>query len=90
MFVWTTIELGAGIVCACIPTMRLIFTLAIFRAGPSEQPIEASDVTDDTTTTDQSHTLNHKRSIPSQSMHFAHLGVLGDTIQGRLKVVEKT
>ena len=84
MDVWTVIELGVGIVCACIPTMRPIYTRTIFEASSRKRQAEATNETCDTYMADPTLTLHHKRSIPSQSVHFAHLGVLGDTIQGKI------
>lgn len=95
--IWTTSELGVGIVCACIPTMRQLFTHTLFRNRFRQQQAEVppqaraeikedtggTGDTGDTLVSDPSIFLHHKRSIPSQSLHFAHLGVLGDTIQSK-------
>ena len=78
--IWTTVDLDVGIVCACIPTMRRVITRTIFRPSPPERQAEAEDETGNIGTSGPRFTLNHKMSIASQSVHYAHRGVLGDTI----------
>lgn len=77
--IWTVVELNVGIICACIPTLSPLFTCMLRKGGRPKRRVEASDVSSSV----PSFVLKHKRSIPSRSLHFAHLGVLGDTVQSK-------
>jgi len=77
--IWTVVELNVGIVCACIPTLSPLFICMLRKRGRPKRQVEASDVSSSV----PSFVLRHKRSIPSRSLHFAHLGVLGDTVQSK-------
>lgn len=81
--IWTVVELNVGIVCACIPTLRPLFTCTLRKGGRPERQVKAAKKPTDSASSGPSFVLHHKRSIPSQSRHYAHLGVLGDTIQSK-------
>ena len=73
---WTVVELCIGVLSACLPTMRPLFSRTRGKAGSGAE--QGQEKSDSRGRSDQSLTLQESRSIPSQSKHFAHLGVLGD------------
>lgn len=75
--IWTVVELCIGILSACLPTMRPLFSRRTRgkEAAGSEEPREKSDSPG---RSDQNLNLHKSGSIPSESQRFAHLGVLAD------------
>ena len=74
------VELNIGILSACLPTYRPLFTR---KRGSSDGTSEAEkgngSNSDNANPSDQTLGLQQSRSDPSHSKDFRHLGVLGDT-----------
>jgi hypothetical protein len=81
MGVWTLAELGIGIVSACLPTMRPLYTttkekMSTIRSSSNESVGETRPSSDSS----RLH-LKQAPSNPAQSKTFAHLGVLGGDLE---------
>lgn len=74
--IWTVVELCIGVLSACLPTMRPLFTRT--RGNPDSRTEQGLEKRESPGRSDQSLSLHESRSLPSQSRHFSHLGVLGD------------
>ncbi len=76
--IWTMVELCIGIVSACLPTMRPLFSRTTGRfasgSGGSRMKNESGSY--------PSLKLQQTPSDPSQSRRFAHIGMLGNLEQG--------
>ena len=79
MGIWTLAEISIGIVSACLPTMRPLFSkgIARLRVPPVEQDLRAPETREDSNST-LDVTLQRTPSLPALSQKFAHLGVLGN------------
>jgi len=83
MGLWTLAELAIGIVSACLPTMRPLFSKAHSTLRRSSKPLnspfpEVREILDSSIASD----LQQTPSNPAHSKMFAHLGVLGDLERG--------
>ncbi|CAF9925812.1 hypothetical protein IMSHALPRED_006787 [Imshaugia aleurites] len=85
--IWTTVELCIGVLSACLPTMRPLFSRSRGKQDPGAE--QGQEKSDSRGRSDQSLSLQESRSIPSQSKAFAHLGVLADVEHEQESAPEK-
>lgn len=78
--IWTVVELCIGILSACLPTMRPLFsrTRAKVGSGAEREREQEQEKSGSRGRSNQSLSSQESKSVPSQSRHFAHLGVLAD------------
>ena len=88
--IWTMVELNIGILSACLPTYRPLFTRrgrnGSRKTDSSANANGSGSSRSDQNPSDQSLRLQKERSIPSHSKNWSHLGVLGDDVQKQEEV----